>query len=227
MKSARARVLVASEHSKGRMLLREVAKEGGVVVAEAESALQAVKLAKDLKPDVALVDFGLPYRRGLPDIPFSRINGLEAGRAMREVAPEVKVVVVTGLRHEALREGTRWRSAAYLAVDSVPNAQPLGIRALAGGDRQELVIASVAPLQASTLGDRIAAMSLRGLGCGAVLLVSGVLLLPTGALAPAGIVVGAVGAAGVVAGTLGMGLSLLAPGPSRSTGDMARASLKS
>ena len=54
------------------------------VVYEASSGLQAVEKAQELKPDLILMDIGLPD-----------FNGIEAARRIRKFAPESKIIFLT------------------------------------------------------------------------------------------------------------------------------------
>ena len=51
------------------------------VVGEASDGLEAVQKAAELKPDLILMDIGLPT-----------LNGIEAARQIRELAPESKII---------------------------------------------------------------------------------------------------------------------------------------
>src|SRR3990172_1058741 len=99
--------VVGSEYPGVRSLLKEMAaqEKGIVVVGEAENAMQAVKLAKGLKPDIALLDFGLPYRIGLPEVAMSRASGLEASRMILDNAPQARVILVTKVSDEFYQGG--------------------------------------------------------------------------------------------------------------------------
>ena len=59
------------------------------VVAEAEDGLHAVQTAKELKPDLILLDIGLPS-----------LDGLEAATRIRRVAPDAAIIFLTANRDQ-------------------------------------------------------------------------------------------------------------------------------
>jgi DNA-binding NarL/FixJ family response regulator len=96
------------------------------VVGEAADGVEAVALARRLKPDVALFDIRMP-----------RMDGLEALRLLAGpgVADPIKVVVVTTFDldeyvHKALRNG----AAGFLLKDSGPALLIEAVRAAVSGD---------------------------------------------------------------------------------------------
>ncbi|MGA8492702.1 MAG: response regulator transcription factor [Terriglobales bacterium] len=54
------------------------------IVGEASDGKEAVEKAKELQPDLILLDIGLPT-----------LNGIEAAQRMRQVVPESKIIFVT------------------------------------------------------------------------------------------------------------------------------------
>jgi len=54
------------------------------VIGEVSDGIEAVQKAEELKPDLILLDIGLP-----------RMNGIEASRQMSKLAPESKVIFLT------------------------------------------------------------------------------------------------------------------------------------
>ena len=81
------RVLLVDDVADVRRLVRIALRyHGGFeVVGEARAGLQAVELATELRPDVVLLDLGLPD-----------LAGRDVLTRLREVAPGAKVVVFTG-----------------------------------------------------------------------------------------------------------------------------------
>jgi two-component system, NarL family, response regulator NreC len=104
------RVLLADDHKLMRSGLRLVIERttGSTVVGEADDGRQAVALAEQLRPDVIVMDIGMP-----------NLNGVEAARQITEAHPEIAIVMLSmhsdeGYVLRALKAGAR----AYLLKDS-------------------------------------------------------------------------------------------------------------
>lgn len=93
------RVLVASEFAPVRRLMTELVRgEPGVAVAgEAGNYAEVTALAKQLRPDIVLLDFHLPYVIGFDSVRLSRISGLDAALAIVEEVPKAQVVLLANL----------------------------------------------------------------------------------------------------------------------------------
>jgi DNA-binding NarL/FixJ family response regulator len=80
------RVLIADDHEIVRKGLVSLIKSQPAweVCAEAENGRQAVELAKQLKPGIAILDIGMPM-----------LNGLEATRQILRENPQTRVLILT------------------------------------------------------------------------------------------------------------------------------------
>ncbi|MBN2004330.1 MAG: response regulator transcription factor [Anaerolineae bacterium] len=102
------RVLIADDHRIVRQGLRHVCELGGLTVAgEAEDGMEAVKLARQLRPDVILMDINMPV-----------LDGVQATSFIVEENPSVQVIILTMYRQDryvfdAIRAGAR----GYLLKD--------------------------------------------------------------------------------------------------------------
>jgi DNA-binding NarL/FixJ family response regulator len=97
------RLLVADDHEIVRIGLRSLFEQqpGWQVAGEAGDGREAVTKAKELKPDVTVLDIGMPS-----------LNGLEATRQMLKQDSRAKVLILTThdsdpLIHEVLDAGAR------------------------------------------------------------------------------------------------------------------------
>jgi len=80
------RILIADDHHVVRTGLRALleSKAGWQVCAEATNGREAVELAGHLKPDVAVLDIGMPL-----------LNGVEATRQIHKLSPQTEVLILT------------------------------------------------------------------------------------------------------------------------------------
>jgi two-component system, NarL family, response regulator NreC len=115
------RVLIADDHALIRESFRALLERKGYEVAgEAVNGQDAVRLARELKPDVALIDLSMPL-----------LNGVDAGREIQRAHKDVHVVLLTmhaegHLMAAALRAGIR----AYVLKSQPTEDLVLAIRAV-------------------------------------------------------------------------------------------------
>ena len=79
------RILLADDHVIVRQGFRALLeREGLEVVAEAANGHEAVRLAGELLPDVAVLDFAMPL-----------LNGLDAAKEIRRCSPRTRTILLT------------------------------------------------------------------------------------------------------------------------------------
>ena len=78
-------VLIADDHEIVRAGVRNLIESGGYsCCAEASNGREAVKMAEELRPDVAILDVTMP-----------ELNGIEAAKQVLKLCPQTKVLVFT------------------------------------------------------------------------------------------------------------------------------------
>src|ERR1700726_3288034 len=97
------RILLVDDHPIVRQGLKTLleGRKGWEVIGEASDGVEAVEKAKDLTPDVMVLDVTMP-----------RMNGLEACRVLRKQSPDLEILFVTQhdspqMMTEALEAGAR------------------------------------------------------------------------------------------------------------------------
>jgi len=78
------KVLLVDDEKDLRAIVRQVLKEEGFSVIEAEDGLQAVRLFRKEPPDVVLLDLNMPH-----------MDGLDAMRELRRMGPDVPIIILT------------------------------------------------------------------------------------------------------------------------------------
>lgn len=118
-------ILLADDHMVMRSGLRMLLEKNAdfEVVGEADDGRQAVKMAEELKPDVVVIDIGMP-----------QLNGIEATRQIVAASPKTSPVILSmhldeGYVMRALKYGAK----AYLLKDSAEADLIRAIRAVRDG----------------------------------------------------------------------------------------------
>jgi DNA-binding NarL/FixJ family response regulator len=119
------RVVVVDDHDLFRTGLMNLLTEQGIhVVGEAASGEAAVKLVRDVAPDVAVMDIHMPG-----------ISGVDATRELAAVAPRTRVVVLTiSEEDEDVVDAVMAGACGYLLKSSSIEELVAGIRAAAAGE---------------------------------------------------------------------------------------------
>ncbi len=131
------KVLIVDDHTLFRRGIAAVmANQNGLeVVGEAADGLEAIQKAKEIVPDVILMDLNMP-----------RCSGLEAIQALQTEMPQVNVLVLTVSEMEAdLFASVKFGARGYLLKKAEPEELVQAIRHIAQGG------AMVSPLMATKL----------------------------------------------------------------------------
>lgn len=119
------RLLIGDDHTLMRQGLRKILEERAdwEVVAEAGDGREAVRLAIAERPDVAILDIGMPL-----------LNGIEATRQILRRLPDRRVLILSMHAEEAyVLQALQAGAHGYLLKDSAGKDLIRGISVVAGG----------------------------------------------------------------------------------------------
>lgn len=114
------KILLADDHTVVRQGLRALlsAEADFEVVGEAENGRQAIQMAKQLQPDVTIMDIAMPV-----------LNGLEATRQISRALPGSKVLILSTYGNdEYVRQLTESGACGYLIKQTAVNELTKAIR---------------------------------------------------------------------------------------------------
>jgi DNA-binding NarL/FixJ family response regulator len=117
-KKAPIRVVLAEDHAEFRLGLKEMlATDGGIeIVGEAENGAQAVALAREVRPDVVVLDLVMPVMEGREAL----------GLILREVSPPPGIVILTMHDQPRLRREVLGMGASAFLAKSASLAEVIG-----------------------------------------------------------------------------------------------------
>jgi two-component system, NarL family, response regulator NreC len=122
---SRVRLLLADDHTMVRQGLRKLLEQrvDWEVVAEASDGREAIRLAEQHRPDVAILDVAMPL-----------LNGIEATRQITKRVPSTRVLVLSMHADEAyVTQVLRAGATGYLLKDSADADLMEAVAAVAQG----------------------------------------------------------------------------------------------
>ena len=120
------RILLADDHAVVRQGFKMIlgAQPDMEIVAEAGNGREAVRLAEELRPDVAVMDVAMP-----------ELNGIEATRRLADLSPRTRVLALSMHKDSVyVREILRAGARGYLLKDSISSDLLAAVRAVARGE---------------------------------------------------------------------------------------------
>ena len=119
------RIVIAEDHETVRQGLRMIVNDEAdmEVVGEAGDGRAAIELAKQLKPDIVLMDISMP-----------ELNGLRAAATLKRVMPDTKIVTLTRHTDDAyMQELFQAGVSGYVLKQSSATELTKAIRTVADG----------------------------------------------------------------------------------------------
>jgi DNA-binding NarL/FixJ family response regulator len=105
---ARVRILLADDHTLFSSLLRDLLAPEYDVVGAVSDGRELLKASFSLRPDVVIADIGMPS-----------LNGLDAGRRLKQANPHIKLIYLTMNNNvEYAREALQAGASAFVLKNS-------------------------------------------------------------------------------------------------------------
>ena len=110
------KILIADDHAMVREGLRQLLdlQNDIEVVGEARDGIEALEKARELKPDVLLMDIAMP-----------RLGGLDALKLIRESVPEARVVILSMYEKDAFAQEALRNGAVGFVLKGAPSSDML------------------------------------------------------------------------------------------------------
>src|SRR5512139_3209180 len=118
-------VLLADDHSIVRKGLRSIleSEQDVSVVAEAANGREAVRLCEQFRPNIAIIDIGMP-----------QLNGIDATSQIRKASPETQIMILSMHTDETyILRALSCGAKAYVLKDAAEDEILPAMRALLSG----------------------------------------------------------------------------------------------
>src|SRR5579863_3024439 len=119
------KILVADDHTLMRAgLVSLIARMPEMeVVAEAEDGRQALRLVRELKPDIVLMDIAMPG-----------LNGLEAAERIHGLEPQIKIIILSmHASEDYVAQALKAGASGYLLKDAATTELEMALKSVSMG----------------------------------------------------------------------------------------------
>jgi DNA-binding NarL/FixJ family response regulator len=119
------RFVIADDHQMYLDAVKAILEENGFrVIGEASDGVEALRLCRDLEPDIAVLDISMP-----------RLNGIDAAREIKRVSPSIKIILLTiHAADQYILESLRAGAAAYVTKSDGTSSLLKAIHAAYSGE---------------------------------------------------------------------------------------------
>ena len=127
METSSTRILLVEDFKPYRSLISRLLSEDHNLdlVGEAEDGLEAVEKVQQLKPDIILMDIGLP-----------KLNGLAASRRILDLLPSTKIIFLTQqMDADVVKEALNLGAMGYILKEDVKTDLQAAIAVVLAGKR--------------------------------------------------------------------------------------------
>ena len=118
-------ILLADDHVMVRQGVRALLEQAGMaVIGEASDGQEALEIAHEHHPDVAVLDITMPH-----------LNGIETARRLRDALPQTKIIMLTGHTEDSyVLEGVQAGAVGYVLKTQAAADLVQAIRDVRQGD---------------------------------------------------------------------------------------------
>ncbi len=135
----RTRILLADDHPQIRELLRVILEPEFRVVGAAEDGETLLQYAQSLQPDVIISDINMP-----------KVDGLQAARLLKDIAPQARVIFLTAHAEPSYVDAAFAAGAVGYLIKGATTDLVGSLRSMIDSVRAHKVVSYVPPVQART-----------------------------------------------------------------------------
>ena len=108
--TSKCRILLVDDHELVRKGIRSLLDTDWEICGEAANGVEAIDKVRELKPDLVILDLGMPI-----------MGGTAAARGIRSIAPKIKIIVLSMHESESIEQlGRLVRVDGYLSKGCSP-----------------------------------------------------------------------------------------------------------